>query len=79
MKSVVIATLFASVMSFANPGATGTPAAGTPAAGTGTPAAAAAPADHGKMGHGAKAKAGATQPECKEKNADGSCKTEAKK
>ncbi len=81
MKIVVIATLFAGLTAFANPG---TPAAGTAApAGkvetTGTMGAGKSgttPAGHDKMGHAGKA---GHATECKEKNADGSCKTEMKK
>ena len=82
MKIVVIATLFAGLTAFANPG---TPAAGT-AAPTGKVEATATTAagktgtatttGHDKMGHAGKAGHGT---ECKDKNPDGTCKTEMKK
>jgi hypothetical protein len=77
MKSIVIASLFASVIAFANPQA-GAPAAQGTAT---TEAAPAKPADHAKMGH---SKAKATTPEtktaeCKTKVVDGKCMEEAVK
>lgn len=78
MKSIVIASLFASVMAFANPTG-GTPAAqGTTGGGTAT--AETAPGkttDHAKMGHKAKATTTDTKTaECKTKGADGKCMDE---
>jgi hypothetical protein len=85
MKIVVIATLFAGLAAFANPPGAATAEAAKTEVKAATDAVATeagkmADKAHGKMGHATKAMGGKpAHADCKEKNADGTCKTEMKK